>query len=201
MESGIQGWLNCTPPGLGGGAGFQPGRAWSALQGFFPEARARAQALAGGCQGIVVTVAPYETYLPGVWRALAARRAMPHFAALAPDLLACPRGWADLVTDLRDRFGVLPITLRVVPGPNHPALPDTALAMFQRLFAAGVRLPPRQAARLAAVHRRLPQAEPLAAFTPPQEASLARRFATELEAIAALPMVRVEAAAPLRAAA
>lgn len=181
--------LLCVPPGLG--AGWAPGRAGAALQGFFPEAGARAQAATGHPARITLVVAPYEVYLPGVWRLLAARRPVPAFRDLVPTLLAAPRGWADLAEDLRTVFGPLPTTVALVDRIAAPPLPDTALVMFQRLFAAGVQLPSRQAARLAAVHRRLPQAEPIATFGATEAAMLRRRFARDLDRLAALPGVEL----------
>jgi len=190
--------LVCAVPGLG--RGWAPGRARSALGGFFPEAGARAAALAVKPSRITLLVAPCQVFLPRVWRLLAARRPLPAFRDLVPGLLAEPRGWADLAADLRAALGPLPITVRVVDAMTPP-LPDTALAMFQRLFAAGVQLPTRQAERLAAVHRRLPQPEPIAAFSDTEAAWLGRRFQHELDLLAALPGVEVTAATPLGAAA
>ena len=198
MDGKGQQHLVCAVPGLG--TGWAPGRARSALGGFYPEAGARAAVLAAKPSRITLLVAPYQLYLPLVWRLLAARRPLPGFRDMAPGLLAQPRGWADLATDLRTALGPLPITVRVVD-TMPPPLPDTALAMFQRLFAAGVHLPLRQAERLAAVHRRLPQPEPIATFSDTEAAALGGRFQRELDRLAALPGVEVTASAPLRAAA
>jgi hypothetical protein len=210
METEAKGWLCCTPPGLAGAQALAPGsvtvapgRLGAALDGFFPDAAARARGMVTGCQPsrLVLTIAPYETYLPAVWCALAQRRAMPGFATLAPGLLASPRGWADLAADLRAAFGPLPVTVLLQPGVIAAALPDTALAMLQRLYAAGVRLPPRQMARLAAVHARLPQAEPLAAFSAAAAQGLVRRLAGDLARLAAMPGVAITTPGPLQAAA
>ena len=113
-------------------------------------------------------------------------------AALCPRevvLLPAPVTMAQVLAALVPEAGLR--AEEPVQAPAH--LPDTALAMLQRLFRQGVALPPRQVARLVAVHERNPQAAPIAAFAPLQAAALRRCFAAELCALAARPGVRIGA--------
>ena len=203
------------------------GRPVAGLSGFFAQAGARAGALAaqlGAPVGrLVVPVVPLDLAYPALWRAVAARRAVAPFDALAEGLAGQARSWGavleEIIAALAPREVVLlpaldpggPVTVAhvlaaLVPEaglnaeepPHTPAhLPDTALAMLQRLFRQGVALPPRQVARLVAVHERSPQAVPIAAFAPLQAVALRRSFAAELGALAAKPGVRIGVDSPL----
>lgn len=192
------------------------GRARAGLSGFYPLARARAEAFGARLRGpvgrLVVPALPYDSYLTALWRHQAERRAMPAFAELAPQLVALSRGWVDLVAELISALNptetvVLPAPLRaadvldaLVPevrlsaeASPEPQAPDTALAMLQRLYRAGVSVPPKQARRLMAFHSRQPQPAPLAAFSPFEVAQLRRRYRADLAQIAQLPGVRLGA--------
>ncbi len=200
------------------------GRAAAGLDGFFAQAAARARAFAARLNGpvtrLVVPVLPYDLYFPSLWRHQAARRAMPDFASLAAQLGADPRGWVDLVEELVAALApqevvILPAPLRaaqvlaaLVPAAGlaaqdtpPAAMPDTALAMLQRLYRSGVRISPRQAARLAEVHARQPQPAPLASFAPLEAARLRQRFGADIDRLAGLPGVRIGLAAGLACAA
>lgn len=191
-----------------------PGRGIAGLEGFFPEARARAEGyrarLHGPVARLVLSVLPLDLYLPMLWRAQALRRLMPGFDTMAPALTTCRRGWADVVADLVTALA--PAETVVIPAPVDAAValaqlmpglslplpmltatetPDTALAMLQRLYRQGVVVPPRQIARLSTYHARLPQPAPLAAFGADEAACLRTRFAADLDRIAALPGVRI----------
>lgn len=192
------------------------GRAAVGLSGFFAQMRPRAEAFAAKLDGpvgrLVVPVLPYDSYFPALWRHQAARRAMPDFEALAPGLLGTARGWAEVVEDLIAALKpaqtiLLPAPVavddvlsalvpegaaRATPGLD-PRLPDTALAMLQRLYRSGVQLPPRQVSRLMAFHLRQPQPAPLAAFAPLDVAQLRRRYSRDLARLERLPGVRLGA--------
>jgi hypothetical protein len=182
----------------------QLGRPGSALQGFFPDIAARVAALAARNPApgrLILSLTPYEHLLSRAWRYLAARREMPAFAELAPDLVACPRGWADVVAELHEALPAAEFLILPASSMPVPALPDTALAMMQRLYRQGVCLPRRQMARLIDVHRKLPQAEPIAAFSRLQAVVLRSRYAEDLARIAAMPGLRIASPEPERAAA
>jgi hypothetical protein len=192
------------------------GRAAAGLTGFFPMAPLRMRRFAEKIQGpvgrLVVVVQPYDVYFPQVWRHQAQRRAMPDFADLVPALSNESRGWADIVAEMQAEFCprelvILPTPVTpsealaaLVPGvmlalePSGPAqVPDTGIAMLQRLFRAGVNIAPRQAQRLMSFHVQQPQPAPLAAFSVLEAARLRRRYARDLERIAAMPGVRIGA--------
>lgn len=183
------------------------GRLFAGMSGFYPEAGAQARALLAAPDMPVGTLAlliePYETHFPALWRAQAWRRAVPGFDTLAPGLVTMARGWCDVVGDLRDALGPRRIVILAMPfdparavaalcpqaAPPPPPVepvPDTALAMLQRLYRQGIRLGPRQRARLIAFHATQPQPAPLAAFTPPQAEALRARYGDDLECLAAL---------------
>lgn len=192
------------------------GRAAAGMEGFFPLAEARAFAFSRKIRGpvgrLVLPMLPLDTLYPKLWRAQAARRAMPAFDALAPHLLAEPRGWFDLVSELIATLAPRETILLVDPTPAEalaalvpeaglaapaaaePELPDTALAMLQRLHRSGITLPARQLSRLAAFHLRQPQPAPIAAFAELDAARLRRQFAADLDQLTGLPCVRVGAA-------
>lgn len=184
------------------------GRLFAGMSGFYPEAGTQARALLAAPDMPVGTLAlliePYETHFPALWRAQAWRRAVPGFDTLAPELVTMARGWCDVVGDLRDALGPRRIVIlampfdparavaalcpQAAPPPPPPVepVPDTALAMLQRLYRQGIRLGPRQRARLIAFHATQPQPAPLAAFTPPQAEALRARYGRDLERLAAL---------------
>ena len=198
------------------------GRPVAGLMGFFAQAGARAKALAAQLETpvgrLVVPVMPLDLAYPTLWRAVAARRAVAPFAALADDMAGLARGWGAVVEEVIAALSPQEVVLLPAPvtvaqvlaalvpeaelsaeEPLHaPAhLPDTALAMLQRLFRQGVALPPRQVSRLVAVHERSPQAAPIAAFAPLQAAALRRRFEDELDALAVRPGVSIGVGGPL----
>ncbi|MDF2139925.1 hypothetical protein [Paenirhodobacter sp. CAU 1674] len=200
------------------------GRAGAGLSGFFPMAPQRMRRFATKIQGpvgrVVLLTQSYDTYFPQIWRHQAQRRAMPDFGDIAPALVRDQRGWADLVAEvLRE---LKPRDLVVLPAPVTPAevlaalapgvalpvapldtvqLPDTGLAMLQRLLRAGVSIAPRQAQRLMAFHAEQPQPAPLAGFGVLEAARLRRRYEQDLDRIAAMPGVRIGAMVPLAIAA
>lgn len=200
------------------------GRSAAGLGGFFPQAPERARVFArklGGPVGrLVLPVLPYDSYYPALWRHQAQRRAVEDFATLAPALAEQTRGWPDLVAGLIEALRprevvILPapvqagevlaalvpdVTLSPRPGATRD-VPDTALAMLQRLYRAGATVPPQQLARLVAFHARQPQPAPLAAFSPLDSGLLRRRYQRELARLAALPGVRLGAARSLAIAA
>lgn len=187
---------------------FLLGRAGAAMQGFFPEVAARAKTVVArrpSSAKMVLVLIPYEQFLPMAWRSLAARRLMPAFADIAHGLVTCPRGWADVVADLVQVLHPAETLILSAPMQAFPAvgatLPDTALAMVQRLYRLSVNLPPRQMARLAEVHRRLPQPEPIAAFSAVQTAALRARYAADLARLATMPGLWIEEPARQQAAA
>lgn len=192
------------------------GRAAAGLSGLYAQARSRAEAfgakLGGPVGRLVVPALPYDSYFPALWRHQAARRAMPAFGELAPQLVALSRGWVDLVADLIAALN--PAETVVLPAPvqasdvldalvpevrlsaeasTGPQVPDTALAMLQRLYRSGVCVAPKQASRLIAFHQRQPQPAPLAAFSPFEVAQLRRRYRADLARIERLPGVRIGA--------
>lgn len=196
------------------------GRAIAGLEGFFAQAGVRAAAYGARLNGpvarLVVPLLPYDLYFPALWRHLAARRAMPDFATLEGAIAAQRRGWVELVGELMAALQpaetvVLPAPVSVtqvlgalVPGaglsgpalePCTAAMPDTALAMLQRLYRAGVTVSPRQAQRLAEVHARQPQPAALAAFEPLAAAKLRRRFGADLERLGQMKGLRIGAGA------
>lgn len=193
------------------------GRAAAGLGGFFAQAPERARVFARKLQGpvgrLVLPVLPYDSYYPALWRHLAQRRAVEDFDTLAPELAAQARGWPDLVAGLiaalnprevvilpapvqaEDVLAALVPEIALSPRPGAVRdVPDTALAMLQRLYRAGATVPPQQLARLVAFHARQPQPAPLAAFSPLDSGLLRRRFRQDLARITALPGVRLGAA-------
>jgi hypothetical protein len=174
---------------------------------------------------LVVLLPGRDAYLPQIWRQLAQRRQMTAFSELAEALSDERRGWHEVVCEVigalapretliltRDPCAaevldaLMPVEgdaprlsklLAALPAPQPATLiPDTGLAMLQRLYRQGVSLSPRQSARLAAHHARQPQPDPIAAFTPEQAARLRARDAQDLQKLAALPGVTVEQHAP-----
>lgn len=190
------------------------GRLFAGLSGFYPDAEARARDLADGLDApvgmLVLLIQPYRDYLPALWREQARRRAVPDFADIAPGLADTPRGWPEVVKDLRR--GLRPRRTLVLAAPfdsavaldalcpaaelpatedDKPPMPDTALAMLQRLHRQGVALGPRQRARLMAFHMQQPQPASLAAFAPPEAEALRVRYDQDVGRIAALQDVEV----------
>ena len=190
------------------------GRLFAGLSGFYPETEARARDLASGLDAavgtLVLLIHPYVEYLPALWREQARRRAVPDFAEIAPVLADTPRGWPEVVKDLRRGLSprrtvvlatpfdpaaaletLCPTAELPAPAADKPAMPDTALAMLQRLHRQGVMLGPRQRARLLAFHERQPQPAALAAFAPSEAEALRVRYDQDLGRIAALRDVDV----------
>ncbi|MBZ4022994.1 hypothetical protein CKO11_11040 [Rhodobacter sp. TJ_12] len=190
------------------------GRAGAGLKGFFPLAGARAKAFAGLLRApvgrIVVPVMPLDQAWPMMWRQQAGRKVMPDFDRIGPKLCRFKRGWAHVVAELIEAFApqemiVLPAPVSsaqvlgaLVPevglqsfAPARGVFPDRALAMLQGLYRQGGQVSPQEAARLAAQHANAPQTAPLAAFSELERADLRRRFAAEMEQMAAMPGVRI----------
>lgn len=170
---------------------------------------------------LVLLLPPRDIYLPQLWRQLAQRRQMTPFAEMAETLSDERRGWHEVACEIigalapretviltrdpcaaevldallpgegeADRLSQL---IAALPAPQAATqIPDTGLAMLQRLYRQGVSLSPRQSARLAAHHARQPQPDPIAAFTPEQRARLRARDAQDLQKLAALPGIVVE---------
>lgn len=170
---------------------------------------------------LVLLLPGRDTYLPHLWRLLAQRRQMVPFAEMAGALSDERRGWHEVICEVigavapketliltRDPCAAevldalmpaggdtarLSQLIAALPAPQTATqIPDTGLAMLQRLYRQGVSLSPRQSARLAAHHARQPQPDPIAAFTPEQGARLRARDAQDLQKLAALPGVTVE---------
>lgn len=206
-------------PGATGGLHLDAaifGAADLGLERFFVDCGARARAFKEQINGpvgrLVLPLAGYEAIYPHLWRDLAARRLIEPFADLAPALAERPRGWieaiSEIVAALQPRELILltgevtlaeaaealapGAALQLAPLPTRK-LPETGLAMLQRLYADGVTPPARQIRRLMQFHARLPQTAPMAAFDPLVAARLQRRFAQELARFAAHPMVRIGA--------
>lgn len=206
-------------PGASGGLHLDAavfGSAEQGLERFFIGCGARARAfkeqLNGPVGRLVIPLAGYEAIYPHLWRDLAAAQSVAPFADLAPALADRQRGWIETISEIVAAFqprelilltgevtlaeaaeALAPgaaLDLAPVPVRN---LPETGLAMLQRLYADGVTPPPRQIRRLMQFHARLPQAAPVAAFDPLVAVRLQRRFAHEIERFAAHPMVRIGA--------
>lgn len=190
------------------------GRAGAGLSGFFPQAGVRARAfgtkLGGPVGRLVVPALPYDSYFPALWRHQAVRREMPAFDELAPQLLALSRGWVEVVEELI--AALQPAETVVLPAPvavadvltalvpdvpiaaqsaPEPRLPDTGIAMLQRLYRSGTVIAPKQVQRLMAFHARQPQPAPLAAFSALETAELRRRYLDDLRRLEALPGLRL----------
>ncbi|MEZ5685814.1 MAG: hypothetical protein R3D78_07915 [Paracoccaceae bacterium] len=183
----------------------------------FAEVGTRAEGLAAQLAGpvgrLVVPLASYEALYPALWRSLAAGRVMPAFDACAPALAARARGWVEILREIV--LALRPAELILLPAPRDQAelgqallpalalrqaplrgaqLPDTALAMVQRLHGQGLRPPRRQMGRLLQFHARLPQPAPIAGFSGLDAARLRLRFEAELQRLARHPRVRIGAA-------
>ena len=193
----------------------------SGFAGLAPRAEALARQLQGPVGRLVVPVQSYDALYPALWRVLATQQRMPDFAACGPALAARQRGWVEILREIVR--ALRPAELIVLPAPRDQAelaealvpgvalraaplrglnLPDTALAMVQRLYGQGLRPPHRQMGRLLQFHAHLPQPAPIAAFAPLKAAHLRLRFEAELVRMARHPQVRIGAAlAPMRLAA
>ncbi|MGD9917924.1 MAG: hypothetical protein AB7U46_07880 [Paenirhodobacter sp.] len=184
------------------------------LSGFFTHIQRRARHFSSNLSTpvgrLVLPVVAYDDYFPALWRHQAQRRAVEDFATLAPELAALRRGWVEIVRELIAALsprevvilpaptGVAEVLTALVPGAAIEArpgqgreMPDTALAMLQRLYRSGVEISPQQVARLTAFHARQPQPAPIAAFAPLEGALLRRRFQRDLATLAAMPGVRI----------
>ena len=178
METNTQGWPNCAPPGSGKRVPAGPGL--GRTERLFPRRAARMRAMPAP-EGLVLTVAPYETYLPGIWRALAARRPMPDFALLAAGLVACPRGSPNSSQTCAPRSGPLPIL-----GACATRFGRTGAARYRPCHVAtahGGRGAAAASASRADGRSAWPPAAARAArrLTPEHAASLGRRFVRDLD--------------------
>ncbi|PTV94843.1 hypothetical protein C8J27_106111 [Rhodobacter aestuarii] len=190
------------------------GRAGAGLKGFFPLAGARARAMAEMLDGpvgrIVVPMMALDQAYPMLWRQQAIRRVMPDFDGLGPKFCRFKRGWAEVVEDLIAAFAPEEVVVLHAPvssaqvlsalvpdaglaaiEPVSNVIPDTAIAMLQRLYRQGVEVPPKQVMRMIEQHQHALQPAPLAQFAPEDRAEMRRHFATEMERLAAMPHVRI----------
>ncbi|WP_295533797.1 hypothetical protein [uncultured Thioclava sp.] len=161
---------------------------------------------------VVIQTLPYDQYYPMMWRHMATGRALKPFEGAVARLMERPRGWAQVIADLHAALApqeivVLPAPVLVeealaalVPGarldPRTPPQldrPDSAIAMLQRLHRANVTLDPHQIQRLAAFHARQPQGAPLAAFNAIDSVKLRKRYAQDMDQIAAMARTRIGA--------
>lgn len=159
-----------------------PGTARVLLEGrFYPEARARAQALATmlgrPVARLVLVVQPYDAVFQKAWQGTAHPHDMK-LADLAPQLVGFDGGWHDVVADLQEGLGARRVTVLAAPQEpqailNHlvpglantglrasgslPQMTATARAALDRIRAQGLRLAPGQRERLMAFHAKLRQ--------------------------------------------
>ncbi len=172
----------------GGGQGLLvsdatlPGTARVLLEGrFYPDARARARALAQALgrpiARLVLVVQPYDAVFQRAWQGAEHPRGM-RLADLAPQLAGFDGGWHDVVADLQEGLGARRVTVLAAPqepqailnhlvpglastglrGPGTlPQMTATARATLERIRAQGLRLAPGQRERLMAFHARLRQ--------------------------------------------
>ncbi|WP_376872545.1 hypothetical protein [Albirhodobacter sp. R86504] len=186
----------------------------SGFENFFSNAVARAAVTAGRLDGpikrLVIQATPQSELFPALWRGIAARAQVDSFESHKDKIFGATRGWAELIEDLVNviepaevvvltgKPSQLAACAELVPGARididnfeDPAMPDTALAMIQRLYTQGQVLPPRQVLRLQSWHARLPQCAPLAAFTQAEAAYLDARFADDMDRVSCLGRVRI----------
>ncbi len=217
-NSELRGVILTDPRFQGGDDGLMDGS-------FFPDAAARADALAGRLgrpvARLVVTVQPYEKLFRSAWRRAAMSRPVEAFAAYAGRMAATGTGWGETIEDVSRRLGaetttvvaVAPSSRRMlnalVPGLSLPfpathdpaaSVTESAVAMAQRHFRMGARFAPGQAERLVAFHARQPQNPLPPDFTGLHAADLRGRFIGDMGMLARLRGMTVEGeAAPMPA--
>ncbi|MEX0284039.1 MAG: hypothetical protein AB3N23_05460 [Paracoccaceae bacterium] len=197
------------------------GRIYPCLRGrFFPIARRRASAMRAALgqapTHVVMVVRPYASFLQSCYRLRAQDNQVRPFAALAPDMVAAPRGWLDAVRDLfaglePDLMTVVEIGARkesrsllqrLVPDLADVELcepqrrvnlsaTDAALTEIQRRFREGADLSDADVSAVVSDYAEDQTDCSFARFTESQATALAERYERDLESIAAMKGVNL----------